>query len=213
MTTRKNLWSATHAERAALAEDLARLDDAQWQSRSLCDEWTVEQAVAHLTAGASVGRLGWLVSVVGARVDFDLHNARLLEKHRGPTPADTLAKFRSVITSTTSAPGPTVAWLGEVIVHSQDIRRPLGLHHPVPLEAASAVAEFYATGGVATPIRSTIRGLRVEATDSPFGVGEGPLVRGTTLALLMAIAGRGVYCDELAGPGVSTVRERCSARS
>ena len=55
-----------------------------------------------------------------------------------------------------------------------------------------------------------MEGLRVEATDGPFAVGDGPLVSGTTLALTMAMAGRYAYCDDLAGPGLSTLRERCA---
>ncbi|MCX4098469.1 maleylpyruvate isomerase N-terminal domain-containing protein [Nocardia sp. alder85J] len=41
-----------HAERAAPADDLAGLDEAQWQQRTLCGQWTVEEVVAHLTAAA-----------------------------------------------------------------------------------------------------------------------------------------------------------------
>jgi uncharacterized protein (TIGR03083 family) len=209
-TTRDRLWSAVHAERAALADDLAELNDAQWAIPSLCGLWNVEQVVAHLTAGASVGPARWFASVIGARFDFDLHNDRRLAEHLGETPAQTLTQFRGILASTTSAPGPTAAWLGEVIVHSEDIRHPLGLVHVVPVDAATVVAEFYAGGGFAVPIRSTIHGLRVEATDGPFSAGDGPLVSGRTLALVMAMAGRGAYCDELAGPGVPAVRARCS---
>ena len=122
-----------------------------------------------------------------------------------------LMLFRSIVTSTKSAPGPPAAWLGEVVVHSEDIRRPLGLIHAVPVEVATAVARFYARRDFTVASRSTIQGLRVEATDGSFASGDGPLVRGTTLALTMAMAGRDAYCDQLTGPGVPTVRARCSS--
>ncbi|WP_330359624.1 hypothetical protein [Actinosynnema sp. ALI-1.44] len=67
-----------------------------------------------------------------SRFDFDKHNADRLAEQLGATPADTLARFRRVITSTTAPFGPRAAWLGEVIVHSEDIRRPLGIQHPMP---------------------------------------------------------------------------------
>ena len=51
------LWPAIHAERIALADDLGQLDRQQWAQQSLCGRWTVEEVVAHLTAGASTGRL------------------------------------------------------------------------------------------------------------------------------------------------------------
>jgi uncharacterized protein (TIGR03083 family) len=189
------VWAAAHAARAALAEDLAGLTDAQWTQPSLCGRWTVEEVVAHLTAVASTGTLRWIVSAAGARFDFDRHNARRLADHRGATPAETLGRFRRVIGSTT-APGPAAAMLGEVIVHAQDIRRPLGLEEVPPVEAVTMVADFYARKNFA-------------ATDGPFAAGSGPEVRGTTLALTMAMAGRAAYCDDLDGPGLTTLRGRC----
>lgn len=208
--TRDALWAAAHAERAALAEDLAGLDDAAWARPSLCGRWTVEEVVAHLTAAASVGRLRWLRSVVGARFDFDLHNERRLAEHRGTTPAETLERFRRVVRSTTAPSGPTPAWLGEVVVHAQDIRRPLGIARTPAVESVTAVARFYARRDFTVASRSAIQGLRLEATDGPFATGDGAVVRGTTLALTMAMAGRGALCDDLTGPGVPILRGRCS---
>lgn len=128
--------------------------------------------------------------------------------------AETLERFRRVITSTTSPLGPTTAWLGEVIVHAQDIRRPLRLLRTPPVDIVTPVAGLYARRDFTVAGRSAINGLRLEATDGCFATGSGPLVRGTTLALTMAMAmaGRGVYCDDLAGPGVPTLRARCFAR-
>ncbi|WP_425302964.1 maleylpyruvate isomerase family mycothiol-dependent enzyme [Nocardia otitidiscaviarum] len=207
--TRDELWAMAHAERAALADDLAGLEDTQWTERSLCGDWTVEEVVAHLTAAASIGRFRWLRSVVGVRFDFDEHNARRLAEHRGATPAQTLERFRAVVTSTTAASGHTAAWLGEVVVHAQDIRRPLGLSREPAVDAATEVARFYAGRDFTVTSRSAIKGLRLEATDGPFATGTGPPVTGTTLALTMAMAGRSGYCDELTGPGVPTLRARC----
>ena len=158
-----------------------------------------------------MGPLRWFASVLGARFDFDLHNDRRLAEHRGATPAETLERFRRIIASTRSAPGPTVAWLGEVVVHAQDIRRPLELPRTPPIEAVGAVARFYARRDFAGFGRSTIEGLRLEATDGPFSTGAGPLVSGTTLALTMAMAGRPAYCAERGGFG--THRSALSVRS
>ena len=83
--SRAALWSAAHAERAALADDLAGLGQAQWAQRSLCGQWVVEEVVAHLTAAASLGSLRWIASVMGARFDFDLHNARPVHFNQAQT--------------------------------------------------------------------------------------------------------------------------------
>lgn len=209
-TTRDALWAAIHTERAALVDDLAELDDTQWAQPSLCGRWTVEEVVAHLTAAASLGRLRWLASVLGARFDFNVHNDRRLVEHRGETPAETLGRVRRIVTSTTAASGHTAAWLGEVVVHAQDVRHPLGLRPTPPLEAVTEVARFYASRDFTVNSRSTAKGLRLKATDGPFATGAGLQVHGTTLALTMAMAGRRPYCDNLTGPGVPVLLERCS---
>jgi uncharacterized protein (TIGR03083 family) len=200
------VWDAAHVERAALAGDLAGLVDEQWAVPSLCVEWSVEDVVAHMTAAASIGPARWLASVIGARFDFDLHNQRRLVEHRGSAPVETLANFRSIINSTKSAPGPAEAWLGEVVVHSEDIRRPLGIVRSIPIETLTTVAEFYARRNFAVPSHTRAAGLRIEATDGPFAAGAGPVVQGRTLALVMVMAGRTSFCDELTGAGVDAFR-------
>src|ERR1700756_230552 len=92
--TRDALWSAAHAERAALADDLAGLDDAQWGQPSLCGRGVIEGVVAPLPAAARRGRLRGFAWPRGARFDFALHNERRLAEHRGATPAETLERFR-----------------------------------------------------------------------------------------------------------------------
>lgn len=202
-----SLWRAVHAERAALAGDLAGLDPEQWAHPSLCGRWTVQEVVAHLTAGASIGRLRWLASIVGARLDPAIHNQRRLREHQGADPTETLQRFQRMISSTTAASGHTPAWLGEIVVHAQDIRRPLGIGHTPPIDTVTTVARFYASRDFTVPSRSATKKLRLRATDGPFVTGEGPLVAGTTLALTMAMAGRTAYCADLEGGGVQILRD------
>ncbi|GIF63544.1 hypothetical protein Ais01nite_15790 [Asanoa ishikariensis] len=205
------LWPAVHAERAALAADLAGLDDKQWAHPTLCGDWVVEEVVAHLTAGARINMARWLVSIVGARFNADLHNQRRMAEHRGATPAETLELFRQVSTSTTAPTRDTAAWLGEVVVHGEDIRRPLGLSYTPPVATVTEVARFFASRDFTVSGKTMAKGLRLEATDGPFATGTGQVVSGTTLALTMAMAGRAVYADELTGPGAPILRERCAS--
>ena len=209
-TTAETLWAAVHAERAALADDLVGLTTEQWARRSLCTRWNIEDVLAHLSAAASAGAARWLRSMLAARFDPDVHNDRRLAQQRGPTPTATLERFRALITSTTAPMGPTAGWLGEVVVHGQDIRRPLGLPGTPPVSTVTAVARFYAARDFAVNSRTAVQGLSLQATDGPFSAGEGALVSGTTLALTMAMAGRGSFCEELSGPGASVLQERCA---
>ena len=203
------IWPLVHAERAALAADLADLTGEQWTTPSLCTGLTVREVLAHLTAGASLNPVRWLAGVIRCRFDFDKQVAMRLAEQLGATPAETIDRFRSVLTSTTKPPLPTLAMLGESIVHAEDIRLPLGIRHDYPIETLTRVAEYYQGSDLPVLTKRRIRGLRLVATDGPFNTGSGPLVSGTTLALTMAMTGRRAYCDALQGDGAATLRERC----
>ncbi|MEZ0067109.1 uncharacterized protein (TIGR03083 family) [Streptacidiphilus sp. MAP12-20] len=203
-----DLWPLVHAERAALVADLGGLADEQWTTPSLCTGLTVREVLAHLTAGASLNPVRWMAGVIRCRFDFDKQVAMRLAEQLGATPAETLERFRRVVTSTTK-PLRTVAMLGETVVHAEDIRRPLGLRHDYPIETVTRVAEYYQGSDLPVLSKRRISGLRLVATDGPFTAGSGPLVSGTTLALTMTMAGRVTYCDELHGDGVTTLRDRC----
>lgn len=129
-----DVWSLIHAERAALAADLAEVTDGQWATPSLCTEMTVRKVLAHLTAAASLNTVRWLAGVIRCRFDFDQQVAMRLAEQLGATPGETLERFRRVVTSTTKPPLPIMAMLGEAIVHGEDIRRPLGIHRSYPIQ-------------------------------------------------------------------------------
>ncbi|MEV5711881.1 maleylpyruvate isomerase family mycothiol-dependent enzyme [Actinoallomurus sp. NPDC052274] len=203
------VWPLVHAERAALAADLANLTDERWATPSLCTGLTVREVLAHLAAGASLNPVRWLAGVIRCRFDFDRQVTMRLNQQLGATASETLERFHGVITSTTKPPLPTVAMLGESIVHGEDIRRPLGIRRDYPIQTVTQVAEYYRGSDLVVLAKGRITGLRLVATDGPFTAGSGPLVSGTTLALTMAMTGRATYCDELDGDGVTTLRERC----
>jgi uncharacterized protein (TIGR03083 family) len=168
----------------------------------------VEEVLAHLTAAASLGRWKWLRSMAGARFRPAVHNQRRLAEHRGSTPAETLDRFRAIIESTTAPSAHIPAYLGEVVVHAQDIRQPLGLTRTPSLDALTPVAEFFAHRNFTVPSRNHVADLELRADDGPFVAGRGPLVTGSTIALVMGMAGRPPYLDELIGPGVQLLRAR-----
>jgi hypothetical protein len=103
--------------------------------------------------------------------------------------------------------------LGHGPGHAQDIRRPLGLVRTPSVEALTPVAEFYARRNFTVASRSHVAGLHLQADDGPFIAGSGSLVTGSTLALVMSMAGRVAYVDELDGPGVQLLRSRVPARA
>jgi uncharacterized protein (TIGR03083 family) len=209
MSRTTGTWRLIHAERAALAADLAGLDEQGWATPSLCTGLSVREVLAHMTAAASLNGVRWLAGVIRCRFDFDKQVALRLAEQLGTSPAETLARFERVVTSTTTPPLPRLALLGEVIVHSADIRRPLGIKRDHPIDTVTQVARYYERSDMVVLAKGRVRGLRLVATDGPFSGGEGPLVSGTTLALVMGMTGRAAYCDDLEGDGVATLRERC----
>ena len=190
-----HLWALAHAERAALAEDLSGLNAEQWGHSTLCERWDVEEVVAHLTAAAGLNQWRWARSMLGARFRVDVHNQRRMLEHRGSTPAQTLALFQAIIDSSTAPSGHTPAYLGEIVVHAQDIRKPLGLSPTPGVDALTPVADFFARRNFTVASRTTAAGLQLRADDGPFATSTGPLVTGSTLALVMSMAGRAPYLD------------------
>jgi uncharacterized protein (TIGR03083 family) len=125
---------------------------------------------------------------------------------KGSSPADTLARFKAEGASRKHPPGPMDSWLGESIVHAEDIRRPLGIPHVYPTDAVVQVADFYKGSNLIIGAKKRIEGLRLRATDTDWSHGDGPEVSGPIMSLVMAMTGREV--TDLAGDGVTTLASR-----
>ncbi|MEV6758591.1 maleylpyruvate isomerase family mycothiol-dependent enzyme [Streptomyces sp. NPDC051214] len=196
-----------HTERAALVEDLAHLDDKQWDHPSLCEGWTVHDVVAHLVDTARTTRLGFVGGMIRARFDFDRQNARGVRRRRGASPQETLERLRQVTTRTSAPPAPLDTRLVEEVVHGEDIRRPLGLTHTYLPEAVIRSLRLQArTSASFGGAKEAVAALQLAPTDADLTIGEGPQVHGTALSLLLAISGRKEALAELDGPGAATLR-------
>ncbi|MER6910355.1 maleylpyruvate isomerase family mycothiol-dependent enzyme [Streptomyces sp. NPDC000594] len=192
-----------HTERAALIDDLARLDEGRWEEPSLCAGWTVHDVVAHLIDTARTTRLGFVAGMVRARFDFDRQNARGVERERGASAQETLERLRRVAPRTSTPPAPLDSRLVEEVVHGEDIRRPLGLVRSYPQEAVvRALRSQTRTSASFGGARELMDRVRLTATDAGLSLGSGPEAAGTALALLLAVSGRRLAPGELEGPGV-----------
>jgi uncharacterized protein (TIGR03083 family) len=201
-------WPIIHAERESLAADLASVSDEQWSTPSLCPGWTVRDALGHMTATAKMTPPKFFAKL--ARAGFRFHNmsASDIARETAGAPRDTLAEFRTQLTATTSPPGPIDAMLGEVLVHSEDIRRPLGIAHIYPKDAVARAAKFYQGSNLLIGAKQRIAGLKLQATDTDWSTGSGPEVSGPAISLLLAMTGRKAALDDLSGDGLATLRGR-----
>ena len=204
-----DVWSTIHAERAALADDLEGLTETQWATPSLCGGWSVRDVLAHMTATARMTPPSFFAKMLTSGFNFQKMTAKDIAAERGASPADTLARFRSQINSNSHPPGPTDSWLGEVLVHAEDARRPLGIRHAYPVEASVQTANFYKGSNLLIGARSRIEGLYLRGTDADWALGTGPDVSGPIHALVMAMTGRAGALTDLTGDGLSILQSRC----
>ncbi|MET3468965.1 MULTISPECIES: maleylpyruvate isomerase family mycothiol-dependent enzyme [Microbacterium] len=205
------LWSLIHAERQRLHDQTQSLTAEQWRSPALVGSWTLEQTIAHLTAGAEQSIPAWLRSVFSARFDFELHKERGVVTRMGASPAETLARYERAIRNKRRAAGPLMAGLGEVLIHGEEIRRPVGIRDGVPVQTAAATLQWFARHDFTEYSRSRAQGLRLVANDAATEIGQGAEVRGRALSLLVALSGRPVIPGELHGPGAAVLIKRGGA--
>jgi uncharacterized protein (TIGR03083 family) len=204
----KDIWPTIHAERTALADDLSTLASEQWATPSLCSGWTVHDVLAHLLSAAKMTPPKFFAKFAAAGFNFDKFTGKQVAVEGSDGPAATLAAFRAAHDRTTSPPGPKETWLGEAFVHGEDIRRPLGMSRDYPLPDVARALGFYTRSNAIIGGKKRVAGLTLEATDSDFTAGSGPLVEGPVVSLLLAASGRKAALDELSGPGLDTLRGR-----
>jgi uncharacterized protein (TIGR03083 family) len=202
------IWDTIHAERKALVADLATLSEAQWATPSLCTNWTVRDVLAHMAAAARTDPLGFIAKFAASGFNFEKMQAKDMAAARGGSAAETLARFTTIVNLSKHPPGPNDTWLGEVIIHSEDIRRPLGINHRYPTAAAVQVANFYKNSNLLIGAKTRIEGVKLRATDTDWSHGEGPEVSGPIVSIVLAMTGRTAALDDLSGEGVATLRSR-----
>jgi uncharacterized protein (TIGR03083 family) len=203
-----NVWPLIHAEREALATDLGQLPEAQWTVRSLCTDWTVRDAVAHMTATAKMTPPRFFGKFIASGFQFNAMNAKNVAAERGTSGPDALDRFRTILGASTHPPGPLEAMVGEVVVHGEDIRRPLGLRHRYSDEALTTTADFYRRSNLLIGGKRRAEGLTLRATDVDWKAGTGPEVVGPLASIILAITGRKAGLDDLSGDGVEILRGR-----
>ncbi|TFB71291.1 maleylpyruvate isomerase family mycothiol-dependent enzyme [Cryobacterium glaciale] len=195
------------AERDRFAEDLAGLDDASWQTPSLCRGWTVRDLCAHLLMPYELGFGSFIVGVAQARFNFDKFAYRWARTDRR-----TGAELTRLIAKTSVAgfavPGAgELAPLAHLAIHSGDVRRPLGLAGRISPEAGWMVLNEL-TSGRHSVGDDLLRGLRFQATDTDWSLGGGPEVSGDVATLLSALNRRRTAAADLAGAGADEFRSR-----
>jgi uncharacterized protein (TIGR03083 family) len=197
------LWATVDAQRTSLADLLAGLTPEEWATPSWCDGWRVRDVAAHL-ALAQVPLAVALPAFLRARGSFDRMVHDTAVARAAAPPEELVEAIRAMVGSRRHvAVVSEVEPLLDVLVHGQDIARPLGRERPVPPAAAAAAATRAWRMGWPFWARRRLRGTSLAATDSDWRVGSGPVVCGTTGDLLLLVTGRRQVLPQLSGPGVA----------
>jgi uncharacterized protein (TIGR03083 family) len=207
------LWATVDAQRTSLADLLAGLTPEEWATPSWCAGWRVRDVAAHL-ALAQVPLAVVLPALLRARGSFDRMVHDTAVARAAATPEELVEAIRAMIGSRRHATVTTeVEPLLDVLVHGQDIARPLGRDRAVPPAAASTAATRAWRMGWPFWARRRLRGLRLVATDSDWRAGTGVEVTGSTGDLLLLVTGRRQVVTDLAGPGLERLTSASSGCS
>src|SRR5437763_671451 len=187
MTASHLLRTMVEDEQQDFAALLRGLTTEQWTAPSLCQGWSVRDVVIHIANHSHTttrNRIGQL-----ARARFS--TARQMDVYRDRSTAELV----DWLSSPAQLGGPVNirTQLSELVIHQQDVRRPLRISRQIPADRLSVLLDFALTrigsASVAFSRRRT-KGLRLVATDIGWSAGTGPEVCGPGEAIFMAANGR-----------------------
>ncbi|WET82110.1 maleylpyruvate isomerase family mycothiol-dependent enzyme [Amycolatopsis sp. QT-25] len=194
----------TETERLSFADLLEGLTEQDWSVTTLCPEWTVHAMAGHLAQTTRNRLKDTLAGIVEAKGDWDRMNVDQAVAYAARfTPAELVAQIREDAGSRRRSPGAKpIDPLADVLIHGQDVARPLGITRPMPEKPSIAALEHL----LVSPFwgaKKRCKDLRLIATDAEWTGGTGPEeVRGPLADLLLAVSGRSVGLATLTGPGI-----------
>lgn len=201
-------WELAGKARNDFADMIELLTPEQLTEQSLCGEWTAEGVLAHLASLAGGTALGLIKQMFRSRFDFDKVSVAMAKTHLERPMDQVLTTLRTNATKSAPLPSfPEEMSVTDVAIHTQDVRRPLGLPGDLDESILRTALDFLTTHKKATLLidRRAIDGLRFEATDIGWSFGEGDEIIGTAEAIMMGLANRPVLND-LTGDGLSAWR-------
>jgi len=195
-------------EQAEFAELLRGLTPEQWEQQSLCAGWSIRDAVIHIAIHSHTNGTERTLGLARARFSED----RQMEPERRRTTDELVEWLASPAKVGKGGRFDILTQLSELVIHQQDVRRPLGIERKIPAERLNVVLDFgVAASGLTWTMafsRKRAKGLRLVASDIGWWAGAGPEVRGPGEAILMGLNGRGDALADLTGDGVPVLAGR-----
>lgn len=209
-------WRLVVEERQDILAFLRNLTSDQWEMPSLCAGWRIKDVAAHLLVDEPVqaGMAQRVLPLLAKqRFSADRLNSAWIAQNHLRASGSIIESFQEdslrAVGVIGHLLGPAVA-LRALVIHHQDMRRPLHIERVVPPDRLVAALDALVTwkGSVSIGSRSRTRGLRLRALDVAWSHGDGPEVFGPGEAIVMALAGRGVALEDLEGEGKTVLAER-----
>ncbi len=203
-----DLWPLTHRERERFADLLATLRPDDWSTPSVAAGWSVRDVVAHCISTAHTTPVSFVTGFAGAGFNFGKFAEKNIAKYSSRSPDQLVVETRASARRTSAPPGPPQVPLSEIVVHSEDVARPLGRSLDRAPEALVASLDFYKGAQPLIGGKKRAEGLHLAATDVGWEHGTGPTVSGPAISLLMALSGRRAGLADLDGDGLPTLTSR-----
>lgn len=201
------VWQHVRAEREALVGTLRELSADEWAHPSLCAGWTVREVAAHITASPQVRLIDFPVML--ARGGFSYNRMILRDGQlRGRAPIEQIIADHERLAGVRRHPPMLTPLepLTDILVHTQDILRPLGREYAAPVEAILPTADRARRMALFLGSRRIIRSVRMVATDADWVRGDGPTIEAPMQELLMVCAGRAPDMASVSGDGLELLR-------
>jgi uncharacterized protein (TIGR03083 family) len=195
----------------------ASLDPDEWAHRSLCDEWSNHEVLAHFVVGYRSGPGVTMREILRHGGSFDRANTAMSHALAAArSPAELLDEFAQLVYRPRGLGRifPPQLLLGDHITHELDILFAIDRAPQIAGEALVAVLNTQvALPNPFVPAFRNSRGLRLRATDVDWSYGEtGPLVEGRAAELVSVLGSRSRMLPALRGDGVELLASRVSPR-
>lgn len=178
------------AEFAELADLLAHIPAARWDTPSLCEGWRVREVVAHMTMAARYDQAAFMAELEQDGFDFGKLSNRIAARDGQLPPEQLVADLRSPTMARWTPPGGGyLGALNHVVIHGLDVTVALGEPRRPPDAVLRVALDDLTTGGVHNNFQTTINRTLV-ATDLDFSYGSGEVVRAPATHLALQLCGR-----------------------
>jgi len=149
-------WAMIHAERSRVADMLDGLSSEQWTMDTLCKGWNVQMVAAHMMNAGEQSTSKFFRGLLASGLRFNVMMDDQAHASAKLAPKEIIERIRASTTTTNKPPAATMAMLGEVVVHGNDIRQPLGIDDDSSTEAKLACLEMFKGSNFPVRAKKTI---------------------------------------------------------